>query len=98
MRQIFYIKYGFQKGSHKIEKKCKIHTIREDVKKLKYVKTFKMYKILTQIQLIYKFKNITLNKTTTTLHRFHRPTCTNQRNDVRFSKLNVVVLLQSKGT
>ena len=38
------------------------------------------------------------NKTTTTSHRFHRLTCTNQRNDVRFSKQNVVVLPQSKGT
>ena len=45
-----------------------------------------------------QFKKITFNKTTTTFHRFHRLTCTNQRNDVRFSKLNVVVLLQSKGT
>ena len=57
-----------------------------------------MYKILTQIHLNYKFKKITFNKATTTVHRFHRLTCTNQRNDVRFSKLNVVVLLQSKGT
>ena len=56
-----------------------------------------MYKILTQIHLNYKFKKITFNKTTTTFHRFHRLTCTNQRNDVMFSKLNVVVLLQSKG-
>ena len=54
-----------------------------------------MYKILTQIHLNYKFKKITFNKTTT---NFHRLTSTNQRYDVRFSKLNVVVLLQSKGT
>ena len=32
----------FKKGSHKIEKK-KLHTIHEDVKKLKYVITIKMY-------------------------------------------------------
>ena len=57
-----------------------------------------MYKILTQIHLNYKFKKIAFNKTTTTFRRFHRLKCTNQRNDVRFSKLNVVVLLQSKGT
>ena len=42
-----------------IKKKYKIHTIREDVEKLKYVKTIKIYKILTQIHLNYKFKNIT---------------------------------------
>ena len=52
----FYIKYGFQKGSLK---KYKIHSIREDVKKLKYVKTIKMYKTLTQIHLNYIFKKIT---------------------------------------
>ena len=43
----FYIKYGFQKESHK---NTKYTQIREDVKRLKYVKTNKMYKILTQIQ------------------------------------------------
>ena len=33
--------------------KNKIHTIRKDIKNLKYVKTMKMYKILTQIHLNY---------------------------------------------
>ena len=75
-----------------------MHTICEDVKKLKHVKTIKVYKILIEIHLNYKFKKITFNKTTTTFHRFHRLTRTNQRNDVRFSKQNVVVLLQSKRT
>ena len=78
-------------------KKCKIHTIREDVKKLKHVKTIKVYKILTQIHLNYNFKKITFNKTTTTFYRFHRLTSKNQKNDVRFSKLNLVVLQQSQG-
>ena len=36
-----------------------IYTIRKDIKNLKYVKTIKMYKILTQIHLNYKFKKIT---------------------------------------
>ena len=72
-----------------------MHTICEDVKKLKHAKTIKVYKILIEIHLNYKFKKITLNETTTT---FHRLTSTNQRYDVGFSKLNVVVLLQSKGT
>ena len=84
----------FKKNLIKL-KKCKIPTIREDVKKLKHVKTIKVYEILTQIHLNYKLKKITFNKTTTT---FHCLTCPNQRNDVRFSKLNLVVLLQSKGT
>ena len=56
-----------------------------------------MYKILTQIHLNYKFKKITFNKTTTTFHRFHRLTCTNQRNDVRFSKQNVVQYCKVRG-
>ena len=43
----------------KLKKKYKIHTIHKDIKKLKYVKTIKMYKILTQIHLNYKFKKIT---------------------------------------
>ena len=60
MGWLFHIKYGFQKGSHKILKKYKIHTIRKDIKNLKYVKTIKMYKILTQIHLNYKIKKITL--------------------------------------
>ena len=55
-----------------------------------------MYKILTQIHLNYKFKKITFNDNN--FNRFHRLTHTNERDDVRFSKLNVVVLLQSKGT
>ena len=50
MRWLFHIKYGFQKGSHKIKKKYKIHTIRKDIK---------MHKILTEIHLNYKFKKIT---------------------------------------
>ena len=72
-----------------------MHTICEDVKKLKHAKTIKVYKILIEIHLNYYFKKITFNETTTT---FHRLTSTNQRYDVGFSKLNVVVLLQSKGT
>ena len=51
--------HGFQKSSQKIKNtKYKIYTINEDVKKLKYIKTIKMYKILTQIHLNYKFKKI----------------------------------------
>ena len=40
-----------------------MHTIREDVKKLKYIKTIKMHmqKILTQIHIKYKFKKIMFN-------------------------------------
>ena len=52
----FYIKYGFQKGS---KKTYKIHTIRKDIKNLKYVKTVKMCKISTEIHLNYKVKKIT---------------------------------------
>ena len=61
MRRLFHIKYGFQKGSHKIKNnyKNKKYTIHKDIKNLKYVKTIKMYKILTQIHLNYKFKKIT---------------------------------------
>ena len=59
MRWLFHIKYGFQKGSHKVKKKYKIHTILKDSKNLKYVKTIKVYKILTKIDLNYKFKKIT---------------------------------------
>ena len=54
----FSYKIWFKKGSRKIEKK-KLHTIHEDVKTLKYVITIKMYNILSQIQLNYKFKKIT---------------------------------------
>ena len=44
-------------------KKTKYTQIREDVKKLKYVKSIKMYKILTQINLfkIITFKNIQIH-------------------------------------
>ena len=59
MRWLFHIRYGFQKGSHKIKKKYKIHTILKDSKNLKYVKTIKVYKILTKIDINYKFKKIT---------------------------------------
>ena len=38
--------------------KFKIHTIRKDIKNLEYVKTIKMYKILTQLHLNHKFKKI----------------------------------------
>ena len=40
-------------------KKSKIHTIHKNIKYKKYVKTIKMYKILTQIYFNYKFKKIT---------------------------------------
>ena len=36
-----------------------MHTIHRDIKNLKYVKSIKMYKKLTQIHLNYKFKKIT---------------------------------------
>ena len=49
----------FKKDLIKLKKKYKIHTIRKDIKNLKYVKTIKMYKILTEIHLNYKFKKIT---------------------------------------
>ena len=47
--------------SERISKKnkYKIHTIRKDIKNLKYVKTIKMYKISLEIHLNYKFKKIT---------------------------------------
>ena len=47
------------KKDHIKFKKYKIHTICEDVKKLKHIKTITVYKILTQIHLNYKFKKIT---------------------------------------
>ena len=52
---------SFKKDLIKLKKKTKykIHTIRKDIKNLKYVKTIKMYKILTEIDLNYKFKKIT---------------------------------------
>ena len=49
----------FKNDVIKLKKKYKIHTIRKDIKNLKYVKTIKMYKILTDIDLNYKFKKIT---------------------------------------
>ena len=50
----------FKKDLIKLKKKYKIqNTIRKDIKNLKYVKTIKMYKILTEIHLNYKFKKIT---------------------------------------
>ena len=43
----------FKKDLIKLKKKkCKIHTIRKDTKYLKYVKTIKMYKILTKLKFI----------------------------------------------
>ena len=48
----------FKKESLKIKKRYKIHTICIDIKNIKYVKTIKMYKILIQIHLNYKFKKI----------------------------------------
>ena len=46
----------FKKYLIKFKKKCKIqNTIRKYIKNLKYVKTIKMYKILTEIHLNYKF-------------------------------------------
>ena len=53
MRRLFHIKYGFQKGSHKIKNnyKNKKYTIHKDIKNLKYVKSIEMYKMLTQIHL-----------------------------------------------
>ena len=48
----------FKKDLMKL-KKYKIHPIRKDIKNLKYVKTIKMYKILTEIHLNYKFKKVT---------------------------------------
>ena len=49
----------FEKDLIKLKKKYKIQIIRKDIKNLKYVKTIKMYKILTEIDLNYKFKKIT---------------------------------------
>ena len=45
----------FKKDLIKLKKKYKIHTIRKDIKNLKYVKTIKMYKIL--IHLNYKCRS-----------------------------------------
>ena len=49
----------FKKDLIKLKKENTKHTIRKDIKKLKYEKTIKMYKILTQIHLNHKFKKIT---------------------------------------
>ena len=43
----------FKKDLIKLKKKYKILLIRKDIKKLKYVKTIKKYKILTQVYLDY---------------------------------------------
>ena len=51
----------FKKDLIKIKNK-KIHTIHKGIKNLEYVKSVKMYKILTQIHLNYKFKKITFKK------------------------------------
>ena len=48
----------FEKDLIKLKKNYKIQIIRKDIKNLKYVKTIKMYKILTEIDLNYKFKKI----------------------------------------
>ena len=45
--------------SYKIYWFSKRISIRKDIKNLKYVKTIKKYKMLTQIHLNYKFKKIT---------------------------------------
>ena len=49
----------FKKDLIKLKKENTKHTIRKDIKKLKYVTTIKMYKILTHIHWIYKFNKIT---------------------------------------
>ena len=49
----------FKNDLIKFERKYKIHTIRKDIKNLRYVKTIKKHKILTQVHLNYKFKKIT---------------------------------------
>ena len=49
----------FKKDLLKLKKNYKIQIIRKDIKNLKYIKTIKMYKILTEIDLNYKFKKIT---------------------------------------
>ena len=50
----------FKKDLIKLKKKYKIHTIRKDIKNLKYVKTIKMYKILTEIDSNYNLKRLSL--------------------------------------
>ena len=49
----------FKKDLIKLKTNYKIQIIRKDIKNLKYVLTIKMYKILTEIDLNYKFKKIT---------------------------------------
>ena len=53
----FSYKLWFSKRISK--KKYKICTIRKDIKNLKYVKTIKIYKILTLIHSNYKINKIT---------------------------------------
>ena len=47
----------FKKDLIKLKKKYKILLIRKDIKKLKYVKTIKKYKILTQVHLNYNLSS-----------------------------------------
>ena len=47
----------FKKDLIKLKKKYKIFLIRKDIKKLKYVKTIKKYKILTQVHLNYNLSS-----------------------------------------
>ena len=47
----------FKKDLIKLKKKYKILLIRKDIKKLKYVKTIKKYKMLTQIHLNYNLSS-----------------------------------------
>ena len=47
----------FKKDLIKLKKKYKILLIRKDIKKLKYVKTIKKYKMLTQVHLNYNLSS-----------------------------------------
>ena len=47
----------FKKDLIKLKKKYKIHKIRKDIIKLKYVKTIKKYEILTQVHLNYNLSS-----------------------------------------
>ena len=47
----------FKKDLIKLKKKYKILLIRKDIKKLKFVKTIKKYKILTQVHLNYNLSS-----------------------------------------
>ena len=55
-----FFKNDLIKKFKKIPKKYKVHTIRKDIKNLKYVKTIKMYKILTEIDSNYNLKRLSL--------------------------------------